>query len=98
MAFKFQTLQTGNNFLDRVQANIQSAFNAITGPFVGGILLQNVSVGASATVINHGLNRMPQVWTLCDQNTNTNVWRTAWDENSITLQAGSACIVTLWVN
>lgn len=98
MAFKFQSIQTGDNFLDRVQSNIQGAFNAIKGPFVGGNLLQNVTVNSTATVINHGLNRVPQVWTLCDQDTNTNVWRTTWDANSITLQAGSPCKVSLWVN
>ena len=98
MSFKFQSLITGNALLDRVQANIANAFNQLIGPFIGGNLLTSVTVGATNTVIKHGLGRTPQIWVLCDQNTNTNVWRASWDSSTITLIAGSSCIVNIWVN
>lgn len=97
-SFKFQKIVTGDENLDTVQDNIVNSVNSIEGPFLGGVLLKEVSVGTAATSINHRLNRVPQVWVICDQNTNTTIKRTAWNSNSITLQAGSACVINLWVN
>ena len=98
MANPFTTIITGNQQLDRIQANISNAFNSQNGPFIGGVLLTNQKIGTGATVINHGLGRQPQIWVICDQNTNTTVWRTAWNSSSITLEAGSDCTISLWVN
>jgi hypothetical protein len=98
MANPFQIIITGNTFLDRIQANITNAFNSFVGPFIGGTLLPSVYVGTGATAINHGLGRVPTVWVICDQNTLTDVARTAWDKNTITLEAGTACVISLYVN
>lgn len=91
------------NFNDKdlqlLQDNINKGFVQIQqSPFIGGSLIKSVSVGTSPTVINHGLQRVPQAWVAVDQDTNTTVKRTAWDTNTITLQAGSACVIALWVN
>lgn len=98
MAFNFQTINTGNSILDRIQSNISNAFNALVGPFLGGILIPSASVGTSATMIKHGLGRVPTVWTICDQNTQATVSRISWDTNYITLEASSACQISIWVN
>lgn len=98
MSSPFITIITGNSQLDRIQANIANAFNSQNGPFVGGNLLSAQKIGTGATVINHGLNRTPQLWIICDQDTLTTVKRTAWDNNSITLEAASACTISIWVN
>lgn len=94
----FQTIQTSDPVLNRIQSYISAAFNAFVGPFIGGDLISNVSVGTSPTVINHQLNRQPQVWVICDQNTLTNVYRISWNSNSITLEAGADCVISLWLN
>src|SRR6185312_13533390 len=102
MSQTFQTIQLNSEQtaqdINRIQANISNAFNGQNGPFIGGNLLSSVSIGSSATQIAHKLGRTPQVWVICDQNTNKSVWRTKWDANFITLQAGSACVVSIWVN
>jgi hypothetical protein len=96
--YNYQIIYTGDQQVDRVQTNIQNAFNNITGPFIGGILLTGVSVANAATPIQHGLGRTPQLWVLCDQNTLTTVKRISWDSNVITLEAGADCVISLWVN
>ncbi len=97
--FSFQKIVTEDEKLTRVQTNIENTFNGIVGPFIGGRLLTGLSVlSASATSFNHGLTRAPQVWVITDQNTTTTVKRTAWDENSITLQSGADCTISIWVN
>lgn len=97
MSSQFQTIVTQDQTLNRIQGNISSAFGSLTGIFNSGQLLTGVSIGTNPTRINHGLTRTPQIWVLCDQNTGTLVWRTAWDSNSITLEAGASCVVSLWV-
>lgn len=94
----FQTVQTQDPVLNRIQGYISSAFNSFVGPFIGGSLMSGVSVGTSATVINHNLGRVPQVWVICDQNTKTNVARVSWNSSSITLEAGADCVISLWLN
>lgn len=98
MGYPFKTINHPDTSINLIQSNIASALNAISGPFVGGNLLTGVAVGTTGTVVNHGLGRVPQVWVICDQDTNTNLKRTAWDVNSLTLIAGSSCVVSLWVN
>lgn len=98
MSSPFSPIITGNSQIDRIQANVSKAFLAINGPFIGGNLLTGIAVGTSPTAINHGLGRQPQVWVLCDQNTATTVFRTAWNSSSIMLEAGTACVVSLWIN
>lgn len=95
---RFQSLNLPDQDLNRVQSNIANAFNSLTSPFIDGILLTQVSVAASPTSIPHKLGRQPQIWVICDQDTTTTIKRTAWDSNTITLQAGAPCIVSVWVN
>lgn len=97
-ANNFQTIQTQDQTLNRIQANISNSLNKISGPFIGGNLLTSVSISPAPTVIAHKLGRVPQIWVVCDQNTLTELKRISWDANSITLESGADCIVSLWVN
>jgi hypothetical protein len=106
-SFKFQKIQTQNQELNRIQDNIQNLANQLfagqtpqpTGPFIGGSILSGLSVlAASAVAFNHGLGRVPQVWTITDQGASAVVWRTAWDATTITLQSSADCTINIWVN
>lgn len=101
MAGLFQTIITGVPNLDRIQANVSSAFNSsgLPSPFVGGQLLTAISLSSSTPKsINHGLGRQPVIWVLADITAAAEVYRTAWDTNSITLEATADCTVAIWVN
>jgi len=102
MGQPFQTIQLAANptaqDINRIQGNVSSAFNALSSPFIGGNLLTKIALTTTPTAVNHKLNRKPQLWVICDQQNGASVWRTDWDENSITLQASSACTISLWVN
>src|SRR6185312_7240382 len=67
----FQTIQLGANptaqDINRIQANIASALNSQTGPFIGGNLIKAVAMKIGQdNVINHGLGRQPVLWVICD--------------------------------
>lgn len=71
---------------------------AITCALVPGVLLTNVKVGTAATAVKHGLNRQPQGWILVDLQKQATVWRTVWDNNTITLLSSvDNTTISLWV-
>lgn len=99
MSQSFNTIITGDSQLDRIQANIASAFNNVAGPFIGGMLITGIKlIGGTPLPINHGLGRTPILWTLADINAATNVYRTAWSSSTITLIATVNCTIAIWVN
>jgi hypothetical protein len=81
-------------FMDMVIGNLQRM--RALGP-IDGVLLKNQVLGGTAKRLVHGLGRLPNGWILARQNTNTTVWETAVDADSITLQAGATCTVGVWV-
>lgn len=99
MGYNFQTINSADPEINRIQANIFKALQSINGPFVGGNLLTGIKlVSGVPLAINHGLNRVPELWTLSDILSAANVFRISWDKNSITLQATADCTIAIWVN
>lgn len=99
MGFKYTQIYFTNPDLNRLQANLTNVFNQINGPFIGGNLLTGISMMASTpNAIKHGLNRIPQIWTLTDLSAAAEVYRISWDTNFITLEATSNCTIAIWVN
>jgi hypothetical protein len=64
--------------------------------FLVGNLIE-ISVTTTATSFEHKIGKTPVGWIIFDKNTNSNVWRTAWDDRSITLQASLASTIKVWV-
>lgn len=96
----FQTITTGQTFLDRIQSNVQNAFNALIGnsQFLGGAFISNIGITSGDNVITHGLGKQPQIWVICDLNASATFYRTAWTSNTITLNSSADCTISLWVN
>lgn len=65
-------------------------------PFLDGVEL-SASLVAGGKDVAHTLKRTPRGWFLTDLDTNTTVWRTAWDSGKITLDCGADCAVRLWL-
>jgi hypothetical protein len=95
----FVVTLTGQTQLDRIQANITKAFNSVIGPFIGGNILPGITLTANTPLaINHGLGRQPVIWTLTDNNAAAIIYRTKWDQNTITLEANGNCVISIWIN
>ena len=95
----FKKLVTGDQNLDRVQGNIEDFSAKITKvPIIDGSLLTGIYIASGQdNKINHLLDRQPRMWMIADQDTDSRVWRTAWDSKYLTLRASSSCTVSLWV-
>lgn len=99
MPTNFQQFVSQDEELRRVQANIANFGQQLqTGPYFGGNTLTQALTSGVDNKIAHGLGRTPVLWILFDQDTNSTVWRTAWDENFITFRCSTTCSVKVWVN
>lgn len=73
-------------FLDQFMAN----------QFIRGELLE-ATITTSGLAINHGMGETPSGWYLVDKTADARVWRTAWDNKTITLQSSATVSVKVWV-
>lgn len=64
--------------------------------FLVGNLL-SISVTTSPQAFNHGLQKQPTGWIIFDRDSNSNVWRTSWNDTTITLQGSAASNIKVWV-
>lgn len=92
-------LNSSDRVVQQMQSNTAEAIQNIEkSHFQDGNLLTSITlVSGQDNQVSHKLARQPQLWVLTDQNTNTTVWRTAWDSTFLTLQCGANCTINLWV-
>lgn len=64
--------------------------------FLKGNLL-NLNLTTTATQFPHGLGVTPQGFLVFDKNANADIWRTAWDDKTITLDASASVTAKIWV-
>lgn len=98
MAFKkiFTTDKTLNRVQDEVARELDNL--SFLNFFSSGKLLEDVTVGTSATEIVHGLGQPVRGWFAVRQDTNAVIWEpstTSTPNQSLNLQATSSCTVSL---
>lgn len=65
---------------------------------INGHAIRGVSLtGSNAKRVTHGLGRTPSGWIVTDQTAAITLYRTAWDEETITLYPSATGSVDLWV-
>lgn len=94
--------QTGMREVDRAMTAVADAAKASLDSFAAksiadGVLIANVTLDATPKSVSHGLKKPPRGWVVVDKNAGVHVFRTAWDKNTVTLAAGAAVTVSLWV-
>lgn len=96
---QLKQIQTSDRDLQLAQSNIAGLFNAIQqGPFFGGVILSQSLKTGKDNVITHGLGRQAQYWFLLDLQNQAAVWRTAWNDQTITLLCSADCSAKVWVS
>lgn len=94
----FQTINTTDKELQKIQDNITTAITGIEAkPFLGGVLLSSVSLSSGTNQIAHTLGKRPTLWVICDLSAAATIYRTASDTKFLTLQASAPCTISLWV-
>lgn len=93
-------LHTSDPELNQVQDNLVRRVNpALAAVILDGRLVTGVSVGVTATNVNHGLGRAYQGWVVVNNNTDCRVWSPSTGDASkvIVLQSSAATTLSLWV-
>lgn len=76
MSKPFKKIYSQDQNLMRVQSAVAEVLDPLTQqPLLGAILLQNVTINASPTAIEHGLNRQPLGFIIVNKNISADVWQ-----------------------
>jgi hypothetical protein len=84
----------------RQQSNTEAAYGGLVKiAIIDGVLLENLSVSATGTLIEHKLNRNFRGYIICKNDTFCDIKASASPDDSkfISLQASASCVVSLWV-
>lgn len=93
-----QKFITQNVDLNRLQDALVPRFNAVAkDPMLNRQELVAEFAAAGAVVVQHTLGRVPDGWVLTDKSAGADIWRSAWTDASITLNASAAVNVSFFV-
>ena len=104
MALKFfKKVNTAIKDLYQTQENVEQVLTPIlNSPIIDGVLVKDVDVGTSDTVVNHKLGRSPLGWIIVKRNENAVIYESATTNNNrdkvLILKASSATTDTyFWI-
>lgn len=93
-------VQTTDRNMNQLQNNIAASLNPLLqNPFLFGLVVQNVSLVANTVVIvNHGLGRLMQGWSIVDCVSNMEIPRRVapFNDTSLSLVSASDGVVNIY--
>lgn len=98
----FKKINTSLRELDKVQSNISDYVQPLTNnPMLDGLILTEVDVSTSSTIVNHGLGRDIRGWFIVNKDSNINVWAVSSEQSfpgtQLVLTASGTGIVSIYV-
>lgn len=96
---KLPIFQSDDRILSMLQTKWASILNPVLGnPINSANLLAGVHLASGVTVVNHGLDRLPQGWFVVDINGAATIYRSAaFSPITLTLTSSAAVTVSLAV-
>ena len=87
-----------DNTLTQFQAAVEDTVSQLNQvPILDGILLTDVSVGTSQTIVNHKLGRKPRGYMVVSQSALATVANQAFTSDAIPMVASTPVTLSLWV-
>lgn len=98
MAKIFRKLRVNDKNLMDVQVQIEQAINPVIRlPLIDYHQIDGIAVGTAPVTFVHKLIRQPLGWYIVDNVADARVWRTDWNDNTMTLQASAATTISIIV-
>ena len=104
MALKFfKKVNTAIKDLYQTQENVEQVLTPIlNSPVIDGVLIKDIDVGTTDTIVNHKLGRTPLGWIVVKRNENAVIYESATTNNNrdkfLILKASSATTDTyFWI-
>jgi hypothetical protein len=87
-----------NEDVTRLQESTAEAFRELEKDrFLSRQTISGISVSTAGTMIRHSLGRQPLGWKVTDQTADARVWRSSWDNETLTLDCSSTVTISLEV-
>jgi hypothetical protein len=93
----FRRIKSDDQDLMKVQVAVEQVVNPIARVALLGGQTITVTLSAGTNKIQHKLGVTPSGWFVTDTTSAVTIYRTAWDQNFLTLNASGACTVDMWV-
>jgi hypothetical protein len=94
----YRKFRTQNVDLDRVQDRVSDTFSQfISNPLLDGVFVSVEFTGAETKDINHLLARQPLGWFVTDTTGAATIYRSAWNNRTLTLTSDAATIAKIYV-
>lgn len=90
---KFQDKET-----TQLQDSVALILNQVTKKtLIDGVHVKNVALATGSNRFNHTLGRQPEGWDVVDRDAAADIFRSAWDANTITLDASAPVTIAIWI-
>jgi len=83
--------------LDNLQDQLVTSLSALESDELALRKIYEFSLASGSNQLFHDLQRQPKGWLIVDRDSAATVYRTAWDNESITLQASAAVNIRLYI-
>lgn len=94
----YRKIKAVDREVSALQVQVAETLNSLTRiTVIDGVQLTDIKVGADPVEIAHKLNRKPLGWIVTDKQGDVNVWRTDWNDLTITVDASGTSTISIWV-
>lgn len=94
----FRKIQTVDRDLNRVQDQVFQALNPVLkNVLIDSVQINDIQITTSGVDIDHGLGRVPLGWFVVDSTASATVWRTAWTDRILSLDASGTATISIVV-
>lgn len=92
-------IQTNEQNIQLIQDNVDAALTELQQAlFISGKILSVETTGAGTIKVFHNLGYVPRLWVLTDKQDDANIYREAWDRQTITFTTNKAAKFSIWIN
>ncbi len=94
----YRKIKAVNSEVAALQSSVEEALNPVLrAELLNGVAITAVAVTVAGVEVEHKLGRPPIGFLITDIDADANVWRTAWNSFTITLDATASATINLWV-
>ena len=95
---QYKDLNSEDKDTQTIQINLKQYFQQFTDlTFLKGRAVNDIEVTTSTVVVDHKLGRQPIGWFIVDKSASGDVWRTAWNDKTITLDSSATTTINIWI-